>query len=96
MRFYTAADIVGSGAAAVALSTIFAQAKAKQIMLATTNGSTPARFGDSNIGAARGFPITSTASVLRTSVAAETENHDLTLCYVFVPNGTTLSVSIGV
>ena len=96
MRFYTAADVVGAGQA-VALSTLFTQTYAKELVFGITAGSGPARFGDSNAGASRGVPIPASVQplVLRTTVADVTDQFSLALHYVYVPNGTTLSVSIG-
>ena len=100
MRFYTRADIVGTGAAAAALNTLFSQTKAKEIIISVVAGSTAPRFGDSGVGAAQGVPITTSTTanptILRTTVADETDFFDLAQCYLFIPNGTTVAVAIGV
>lgn len=95
MQFYTAADQVAVGK--VQLSTLFSQLTAKELILQTLSGASGARFGDSNVGATRGvnLPASVGPTVLRTSVADERDKIDLTLAYIYVPAGSTLTITIG-
>lgn len=96
MQFYTAADQVATGK--VQLSTLFTNQKlAREIILQVTAGASGARFGDSNVGAAQGanIPASVSPTILRCTVADVTDRFDLTLVYVFVPNGSTLTITIG-
>jgi len=95
MQFYTAADQVAVGK--VQLSTLFSQTTAKELILECSAGASGARFGDSNVGAARGvyLPAGVGPTVLRTSVADERDKIDLTTVYVYVPGGSTLTITIG-
>lgn len=92
MTIQTSADI--AGAQTVALSAIVGSQPARRIWLTPTGGN--ARFGDKNVGSARGVElIQNTMSTFSASDADPTDGIDLVNAYVYVPNGTTLTVTWG-
>lgn len=94
MTIQTLPDIVGSGAK-VAISTQQGL-KCRRLFLTGFRISlgAAARFGDTNVGAARGV-ILSNATVVTISASDEdpTDLLDLTAAFAYVPAGVTLKVS---
>jgi len=90
MTIQTAADIVGANAK-VAISTTQGQF-ARRLWLAATGGT--ARFGDTNVSATRGTSLAaSTVTQFAASEADITDRLDLTQAFLYVPTGTTVSVT---
>ena len=88
MTILTAADIVGANAK-VALGT--AGQTARRIFI-TATGSANARFGDTNVGAARGAALPNGTPVQLTASDSDlTASFDLSQTFVYVPTGTTIS-----
>ena len=89
----TIADIVGSGAA-VALGAVGRRAS---VIWLTAHGSSNARFGDSSVAAARGVELPAdTLCTFRSVQGYTVDSIDLSEAYVYVPNGTTVTVAYGV
>jgi hypothetical protein len=95
MTIHTLADIVGDGAKH-ALAVTGSTLNARRIWLCA-HGSSTARFGDGNVGAAQGVELP--ADVVVTISASDADISDklpLAQQNVFVPNGTTVTVSFGI
>lgn len=93
MTIHTAADIAGSGAAVQLSST--QGTFARRIWL-TAHGSSNARFGGPGVAAAQGVELPADALVTVSASDADISDRiDLTTAYVYVPNGTTLTVAWG-
>ena len=92
MTIQTRADIAGADAK-VALSSTQG-VKARRIWLTASGGT--ARFGDANVAVGRGVICPQNVLVtISASDADPTDTIDLTIASVYVPTGTTLTVSWG-
>jgi len=92
MTIQTIADLVGAGAAVQ----IAASGRCRKIFLCA-HGSSNARYGDVNVAAARGVELPAdTVVTIGASDADPTDLIDLSTSKVYIPNGTTVSVSVGV
>ncbi len=93
MVIQTAADIVGANAK-VAVGN--SGTRARRLFL-TPHGSSAARFGDTNVAAARGVELPADImSVISASDADVTDSFDLSTVYLYVPSGTTVTVAWGI
>lgn len=94
MTITSRADIAGADAKVAISTTPGAQARSLWL---TATGSSNARFGDTNITSARGIALTANVqSTFNANAGDPTDVIDLTTSYVYVPTGTTISVSWGV
>lgn len=90
MTIQTLPDFVGNNTAVVLAAT----GRAKRIWLTSLSAGT--RVGDANTGAARGVDIVQNVPfVLSASNADETDFLFLNQVYVYVPTGSTLTVTYG-
>ncbi len=96
MTIRTVADIIGADAkvALIALAST-GPIKARRIWL-TAHGSSNARFGDTNVAAARGEELPADVQCTFSASDADiTDNIDLSTAFVYVPSGTTVTVTLG-
>jgi hypothetical protein len=93
MTINTVADITGDNAKHAISAT--ANASARSLWL-TAHGSSNARFGNVNVAAASGVQLTADVqSTFSANAADPTDWIDLTAAYVYVPAGTTVSITWG-
>lgn len=98
MTIHTLADIVGDGATH-ALAPAGSTLNARRIFLCATGSGTPtpARFGDANTAAGQGVELPINAVVVISASDADiSDKLPLPQQFVFVPNGTTVTVSFGI
>lgn len=94
MTIHALADITGAGNT-VAISASQGQ-RARRLWL-TAHGSSNARFGNTSAAAAVGVELPADQlCTFSASDADPTDAIDLTIASVYVPNGTTVSISYGI
>ena len=93
MTIHTSPDIVGAGVK-VALSATDGL-RARRIFLTAHSGN--ARFGDTNVGVAQGVELPADQEVtISASDGDITDAISLTQAFVYVPNGTTVTMAWGI